>query len=79
MTELILAYVPESEHLNYTEAQALALERDRRAADALRLSVPDSEKFLGPDELIARMARHGIRQNIVLEPPLNPRKTWGKI
>ena len=48
MTDLILAYVPESEYLTYAEAHALAEERDRQAADALRLSVPDSEKLSGP-------------------------------
>lgn len=54
MTEMILAYVPESEHLAYTEARALALKRDRQAADALRLSVPEGEKFSGP-VLVTRM------------------------
>ena len=41
MTDMILAYVPESKHLTYAEAQALALKRDRQAADAFKASVPD--------------------------------------
>lgn len=43
LSDLILAYVPESELLTYAEAQALALKRDRQAAEQLRLSMPESE------------------------------------
>ena len=64
MTEMILAYVPESEHLDYDEALALALKRDQLAAEQLRLSVPDSEKPLGYSPLVL---------------PLDLRKAWGKI
>ena len=48
MNEMILTYVPESEHLTYDEALALAEKRDEQAADAFVQSVPDSEKLSGP-------------------------------
>jgi len=40
MNELILTYVPESEHLAYDEALALAEERDAQAASEFEASVP---------------------------------------
>lgn len=45
MDEMILTYVPESEHLSFDEAHVLAEERDEQAADAFMQSVPDSEKL----------------------------------
>ena len=92
---LILTYVPESEHLSYDEALALAEERDRQAADAFKLSVPDSEKLSGP-VLVTRMPDDAETLTFTplrlagkwrqsqpgyppLDLPLDPRKTWGKI
>ena len=54
MNEMILTYVPESEHLDFDEALALALARDEQAADAFVQSVPDSEKLSG-SVLVTRM------------------------
>lgn len=70
--DLILAYVPESEHLTYNEARALALRRDRQAAEQLRLSVPIEEIFVGYDGYFRIVEKPLI-------PPLDPRRTWGKI
>lgn len=56
MTDLILTYVPESEYLAYTEAQALALERDRQAADAFKASVPIEEILVDRGYLVTRSA-----------------------
>lgn len=56
MTEMILTYVPESEHLDYNEAQALALERDRRAADAFKASVPIEEILVDRGYFVTRSA-----------------------
>ncbi len=66
MNELVLTYVSESEHLTYDEALALAEERDAQAASGFEASVPDSERLLSPDELMALIAREGIRQNVVM-------------
>jgi len=46
MIEMILAYVPESEHLTYQEALALAEERDEREAEAFLASCPPEPIFL---------------------------------
>lgn len=91
MADMILTYVPESEHLTYDEALALAEKRDEQAADALELSVPGDEKFLTPDVLITQMIERekDFRRDWLplmldedwgaLIPPLDPRRTWGKI
>ena len=49
MTELILTYVPESEHLTHAEALMLANERDEQAADAFVQSMLDNEKLSNDD------------------------------
>lgn len=73
MTDLILTYVPESEHLTHAEARALALKRDRQAAEQLRLSVPDNEKFSAP-VLVTRMKQENrptwtpSAGNIIISP-----------
>lgn len=61
---MILTYVPESEHLAYDEALALAEERDARAASEFEASVPSSERFLGSDEVRWRSDSMG---NIIME------------
>lgn len=68
MNELVLTYVPESEHLTYDEAQALAEKRDRQAASEFGASVPITEKLLSPDELIAWIAQDGFRPSYTWEP-----------
>lgn len=41
--ELVLAYVPEAEHLSFLDAASLARERDNRAADQFLASCARAE------------------------------------
>ena len=75
--EMVLAHVPESEHLTYDEALALAEKRDEQAADAFVQSVPSGVfPYTYDAALRKRLADSGVLVSQMIPAQKALRRVW---